>query len=133
MAAANGGTRPVSLKDISEEEGISCEYLEQIFNKLKRAGVVKSVRGPRGGYVLAKAPAEVTALEVVDAVEGGRTGDKCFCGKVACDRAPVCASRDMWEEVARQQKKTLGEFSLGELAERSRGKQAQTRMPGIAG
>ena len=119
MAAANGGTRPVSLKDISEEEGISCEYLEQIFNRLRRAGVVKSVRGPKGGYVLARAAEDVTMLDVVSAVESGRREDKCFCGKVACDRTAICASRDVWEAVARQEKEVLERFSLGQLAERS--------------
>lgn len=124
MAAANGGSRPVSLKDISEEEGISCEYLEQIFNKLKRSGVVKSVRGPKGGYVLARAPEEVTMLEVVNAVESGRREDKCFCGKVACDRTAICASRDVWEAVGRKERDVLGAFSLGQLAEKAREKKA---------
>lgn len=124
MAAANGGARPVSLKDISEEEGISCEYLEQIFNRLKKAGVVKSVRGPKGGYILARDAEEVTMLDVVSAVESGRREDKCFCGKVACDRTAICASRDVWDAVAKQQKDVLGAFSLRKLAERSGEKKA---------
>ena len=117
MATSYGAQRPVSLKDISRREEISCVYLEQIFNKLKKCGVVKSVRGPKGGYLLARDPAEVSALEVVAAVEDSYSGSKCLCGKPACERAHMCASKQMWDEVTREARKALGRFSLKRLAE----------------
>jgi len=120
MAAAYEAARPVSLKDISREEEISCVYLEQIFNKLKRSGVVKSVRGPKGGYLLARDPSDVTVLEVVTAVEDSYTAGKCLCGKVLCERAPKCATKQVWDEVAVETRKTLGSFSLKQLAEKTR-------------
>lgn len=120
MASAYGQERPLSLKDISKEEEISCVYLEQIFNKLKRSGLVKSVRGPKGGYLLAKDPSEVTVFEVVAAVEDSYAGVKCLCGKDLCERATRCASKEVWDEVSSGTKNILGKFSLGQLAARAR-------------
>jgi Rrf2 family protein len=120
MAAAYGQEKPLSLKDISKEEEISCVYLEQIFNKLKRSGLVKSVRGPKGGYLLSKDPSELTVLEVVTALEDSYAGDRCLCGKELCEKASRCASKEVWEEVSVETKKALGRFSLGRLAARSK-------------
>lgn len=120
MTAAYEAQKPVSLKDISRVEEISCVYLEQIFNRLKKCGVVKSVRGPKGGYMLAKDPSEVSALEVVAAVEDSYSGNKCLCGKPACERAQRCASKQVWDEVAKDTRKALERFSLRQLAEISR-------------
>lgn len=120
MTAAYGTQRPVSLKDISRAEEISCVYLEQIFNRLKKCGVVKSVRGPKGGYMLAKDPAEVSAFEVVTSVEDSYSEGKCLCGKPECAKSQKCASRQVWDAVARDTRKALERFSLKQLAEISR-------------
>ena len=68
--AYNGQGEPVGLRGISERQTIPARYLEQIFQRLRRAGLVASRRGPGGGYVLARPPAEITLREVVEAVEG---------------------------------------------------------------
>jgi Rrf2 family protein len=68
--AYNGQGEPVGLRGISERQAIPARYLEQIFQRLRRAGLVASRRGPGGGYVLARPPAEITLRDVVEAVEG---------------------------------------------------------------
>jgi len=113
---------PISIKNISREEGISRVYLEQILNRLKKQGFVKSVRGPKGGYMLAKDPSGVSVYEVVMALEGSVAPGKCISGKgkiKVCERAGRCASKDVWNEVAKQIKKTLEGFSLRSLARRT--------------
>jgi Rrf2 family iron-sulfur cluster assembly transcriptional regulator len=124
-------TKPVSLKDISRAEKISCVYLEQIFNRMKRAGVVKSVRGPKGGYVLAKDPSELSVLEVAVAVEDKNPEKKCLCGKVDCEKAINCASRMVWEEAIERTKETLSRHSLGQLTQRTQEAAVIGQNPGV--
>jgi len=111
--------RPVSAGRVSREEGISITYLEQIFNRLKAHGIVKSVRGPRGGYVLAGDPSKISVYEVVMALEGGISPGKCIGNKKICTKAGRCASKEVWEEVAKQITGTLERFNLGDLATRT--------------
>jgi Rrf2 family protein len=119
LAIMYPGKRPVSIKDISAEEGISSTYLEQIFNRLKNAGIVKSVRGPRGGYVLAKPPVKISVYSAITALEGEVSSVGCRYGRAkgaSCDQACRCASKEVWDEVTRQIQRTLESFSLGYLA-----------------
>ncbi len=69
--AYNGGTQPVSLHEIGSRQEIPARYLEQIFQKLRRAGLVRSKRGPGGGYVLARSPDEISLADVLCAIQGG--------------------------------------------------------------
>jgi len=111
--------RPVSAGRVSREEGISNTYLEQIFNRLKARGIVKSVRGPGGGYVLARDPSKISVYEVVMVLEGGISPGKCVGNRKICTKAGRCASKEVWEEVAKQITGTLESFSLGDLAARA--------------
>lgn len=103
---ANGSDRPVSLKQISEHEKISVSYLEQLFVHLRRAGLVKSVRGPGGGYLFARPLDEITVAEIMDVVnEPVQPVDcsKCTQEHTACG-APVkgggaCLARPVWEKL----------------------------------
>jgi Rrf2 family protein len=131
MAMTKDPARPVSLKDIARDEDISCVYLEQIFNRMKRAGVVTSVRGPKGGYVLAKDPSELTVLEVATAVEDKNPSEKCLCGKVACEKALKCASKRVWEEATDQTNLALSRHSLQQLAQRTRDAAAIGQNTGV--
>jgi Rrf2 family protein len=119
----HGKKRPVSISSISKEEGISTIYLEQIFNVLKNRGLVKSVRGPKGGYVLAKDPAKVNVYEAINILEGDISSVRCMPkggkGKT-CARLCNCASKEVWEELTRQIEKTLKGFSLKYLADRAK-------------
>ena len=113
---------PISIGRVSREEGISNIYLEQIFNRLKNRGLVKSIRGPRGGYILARDPSKLSVYEVVVALEGSVSPARCISRKgkkTICARAGKCASKEVWDEMARQIERTLGRFSLKDLADRA--------------
>ena len=123
LAVMYGEKKPVSISNIAKEEGISNVFLEQIFNQLKNENIVKSVRGPKGGYVLTKDPSKITVYEVVKTLEGSIFSEKCIDtngkDKKVCKRSRRCASKEVWDEVARQMKKTLEKFSLKDLADRA--------------
>ena len=122
LAAVYKRKQPVSIRSISKEEGISTIYLEQIFNTLKNRGLVKSVRGPRGGYVLAKDPAKINVYEAIEILEGDVSSVRCVPkngrGKT-CAQLCNCASKEVWDELTLQIKKTLEGFSFKYLAERA--------------
>ena len=89
---------PVSLSDISENQNIELTYLEQIFRKLRLAGIVKSIRGRNGGYLYAKNPASITIKEVMHAVDEVLDATKCN-GTSACHNGKKCSTHDLWHEL----------------------------------
>lgn len=111
---------PVSLKVISKRQGISEKYLEQLFLRLRRKGLIRSVRGPGGGYLLGKKPAKISMGEILRAVEGPLM--PVFCvddppGK-RCKRAENCRMRQFWKELGRKMLECLESQTLeGLLAE----------------
>ena len=114
--------RPVSIKAVSIEEGISRIYLEQIFNRLKNKGIVRSVRGPMGGYMLARPPKDITVYDAMIALEGGVSSVGCRYGRARgskCEQACRCASKEVWDEVTKQIQITLERYSLDYLAKRA--------------
>ena len=92
--------RPVSINCLSEQENISPVFLEQIFFKLRKAGIVSSVRGPGGGFFFAQSLEDLTVKRILDAA--GEELTKVFCDKHAdnCERAGECMSHQVWIEVA---------------------------------
>ncbi len=123
MARSCERTRSVPIKYISDKEKISGVYLEQIFNRLKKKGVIKSTRGPKGGYSLAKAPQDLSLLEIVLALEGSVAPGKCVSkktGKKICRRADLCPSKEIWDELEEQIHHTLGKYYLSDLVKRAR-------------
>ncbi|MDH4227521.1 MAG: Rrf2 family transcriptional regulator [Deltaproteobacteria bacterium] len=113
--ASHNGARPVSLKDISGEEGISLAYLEQLFVKLRKGNIVKSVRGPGGGYVLAKDPSVISVAEVISVVEEPLNPVACLDKDAGCDRAPVCITQKVWKGLGDRIKEFLGSISIEDL------------------
>ena len=97
--AMAGSDRPVPIKQIAGEEEISPEFLEQIFFKLKKSGIISSVRGPGGGFILEKDPAEVSVKNIFDAVGEGLEITPCT-GEDDCDRQDVCLVHDVWKEAS---------------------------------
>ena len=89
---------PVSLSDISNNQNIELTYLEQIFRKLRLAGIVKSIRGRNGGYLYAKNPASITVKEVMHAVDEVLDATKCN-GTSACHNGKKCSTHDLWHEL----------------------------------
>ena len=105
--AYHSGGLPAQIKDISERQRISPRYLEQIFQKLKKAGILGSKRGPRGGYFLLKAPSEITLYEIITSTEGpielvfcaGDPGDDEACSVEVCEMKDRCVASPMWKEI----------------------------------
>lgn len=99
--ALHEGKGPISLADISERQGISLSYLEQLFARLRRNDLVSSVRGPGGGYQLKRGQAEISVAEVVDAVN--ETVDATGCNSRGdCQSGEVCLTHHLWCDLSKQ-------------------------------
>lgn len=96
--AINYGEEPISIKTISERQNISEYYLEQLFSPLRKAGIIKSIRGAQGGYVLNKEPINITVAEVISVLEGPIEIASCIEGDT-CDNEESCATRLLWEKI----------------------------------
>lgn len=120
IEVAVGGTRPTSLKTIAERQNLSHQYLEQIFAVLRRAGIVESVRGARGGYRLARRPGDVTALDVVELLEGSVAPVQCIDDEDSCGRTGACSTEPLWRDVDAAVRTVLGGTTVADLmAERT--------------
>jgi Rrf2 family protein len=115
IEVAVGGDRPTSLKTVADRQGLSHQYLEQIFAVLRRAGMVESVRGARGGYRLARRPDELSALEVVELLEGTVSPVQCIDDEESCGRTGACSTEPLWREVDAAVRRVLGGTSLADL------------------
>ena len=102
--ASHGDSKPISLADIAERQEISLSYLEQLFAKLRRGGLVKSVRGPGGGYLLAHAAEETRVSDIILAVDEPIRATRCMPGQPFGCRANKsrCSTHDLWEELGNQ-------------------------------
>lgn len=110
------GRRPIPLRDISNKEGISLQYLEQLFRDLREAGLVESIRGAKGGYILARSPEEITVGDVVRAVEGPIAPVECLLEDAGCcERRDVCLTRGAWERLRDSIEVTLDSITLADL------------------
>ena len=96
LAGASHGN-PVSLRDISRQEDISELYLQQLFARLRRRNLVKSVRGPGGGFILARHPAEITIGEIIRTAEGKNARVGCRSSGRKCGRIERCKTQNMWD------------------------------------
>lgn len=117
--ALNGGTQPVTLAEIAERQDISLAYLEQLFVRLRRAGLVESVRGPGGGYLLARAAEEVRISDVMTAVDErldamgchGRYMEGEGCGK----SREACLTHNLWEQLSAHVHVFLSRTSIADV------------------
>ncbi len=112
---ANRG--PVSLADISERQGISISYLEQLFAKLRRRELVVSVRGPGGGYQLSGDSREISVASVIDAVDESVDATRCG-GQGDCQEGETCLTHHLWRDLSEQLHTFLSGISLGDLVAR---------------
>ena len=119
--AANAEHQPVSRKDIAARQQLPNDYVEQILVRLRRGNVVSSTRGPHGGYRLARPASEITALDVLEAVEERIEPATCV-GDMApsCSRSGSCASHVLWEELTSKVSEYLRSVTLEMLLERRR-------------
>jgi Rrf2 family iron-sulfur cluster assembly transcriptional regulator len=104
----------VTLAEIAKRQGISLSYLEQLFAKLRRNGLVNSVRGPGGGYNLARVPHEITVAAIVNAINENIDVRKCG-GKENCDGEFTCLTHQLWEDLSLRISDFLTSISLGDL------------------
>ena len=112
--ALHGNTGPVSLAHISERQGISLSYLEQLFARLRKQGLVSSVRGPGGGYLLGKEQAEISVGAIIVAVDESVDATKCQ-GKGDCHGGSQCLTHSLWCALSDRIRDFLGGISLAEL------------------
>jgi Rrf2 family iron-sulfur cluster assembly transcriptional regulator len=123
---------PVTLAAISERQRISLSYLEQLFGKLRRHKLVTSVRGPGGGYNLARAANEVTVAEIVSAVDEPLDATQCG-GKENCLDDRRCMTHDLWATLNEKMYDYLSSVSLGDLVAHQNGKQVSVIKHHTAG
>jgi Rrf2 family transcriptional regulator, iron-sulfur cluster assembly transcription factor len=130
--ALHSAAGPVTLADISARQGISKSYLEQLFGKLKRARLVQSLRGPGGGYALARPPRSISVSEIISTVGEGIDATRCG-GSGDCQDGLVCITHDLWMDLSQRIDAFLAEISLGSLVERSEVQSIARRQDALAG
>jgi len=119
--ALNGSDGPVTLAGISERQKISLSYLEQLFGKLRRRDLVESVRGPGGGYFLARDASLLSVADIVRAVEEPLDSTQCG-GRENCHDSHRCMTHDLWEELNATVYGFLAGVKLSHLVEKQRTK-----------
>ena len=107
---------PVSLSDISNNQNIELTYLEQIFRKLRLAGIVKSIRGRNGGYLYAKDPSIVSIKEIMNAVEEDMDATSCN-GLSTCKDGKKCNTHNLWQELNQVVDDYLSKITINKLVE----------------
>ena len=112
---------PVTLAAISERQHISLSYLEQLFGKLRRHQLVSSVRGPGGGYNLARVPGEISVADIVTAVDEPLDATQCG-GKENCHDDRRCMTHDLWATLNEKMHEYLSSVTLGDLVAHQNGK-----------
>ncbi|MGB0846673.1 MAG: Fe-S cluster assembly transcriptional regulator IscR [Thiolinea sp.] len=117
LALHNGG-QPVSLADISERQDISLSYLEQLFSKLRRAGLVVSMRGPGGGYQLNGEPEAIVVADIISAVDESVDATRCG-GMADCQDNKRCLTHDLWADLSNQIRSFLSDITLADMTKRS--------------
>ena len=108
---------PVALKDIARRQGIDLTYLEQLFRKLRLAGIVKSIRGRSGGYVYATQPQSISIKSIMDAVEENLDATHCA-GTSSCHSGQKCNSHKLWDDLNNVVDEFLTDISITDLVEK---------------
>lgn len=109
---------PVTIREISERQDVSGPYLEQILNKLRRAGLIKSVKGPGGGYLLAQQPGEVSIASILKELEGPVAITSCLNPEEGCSRVEGCVTHLLWKSLGAKIEAFLETITLNDLLEK---------------
>lgn len=120
------GKGPVDLKEIAQKEGISLKYLEQVIIPLRTAGLVKSIRGSKGGYALAKPPSEISFSNLLEVLDGPIELIECLKDPKFCSKTASCVTRDVWKEASEAMRKVFSSITLEEMVNRKREKEERT-------
>jgi Rrf2 family cysteine metabolism transcriptional repressor len=116
--ASHYGEGPIELKEIARREDISIKYLEQVIIPLRTTGLVKAVRGSKGGYSLAKPPSEILLNDLVKTLEGPLDLIECLRNPAVCGRVQTCVTRDIWMEIQEAIHKIFNSVSLQDMLNR---------------
>ena len=113
---------PTLIKDISKRQEISGLYLEQLFTRLKTFGLLRSIRGRKGGFMLSKPAAEIRLIDILQVMEGSIALVDCVDNAALCARADACVTRDVWAEMKKAMTEVLESTTLQDLVKRANGK-----------
>lgn len=116
--AAYYGQGPIESADIARRQYIPEQYLDQILMALRKEGLVRSIRGPKGGHMLAKSPAHITMAQVMQALEGYVPPMECLPNPDFCKLSPGCALRVVWQKIDAMTQQVLSTTTIEELAQR---------------
>lgn len=128
--AINYGQGPTFVRDIAKRQVISEAFLVQIFVSLKMAGLVKSVRGAYGGYLLAREPEEINLKEILDILEGTEQAVPCLDTPQACSLYKSCVIKEFWKELEDSQKNLMAQTTLADLVRKKELKDLEVTPPG---
>ncbi len=120
---------PVPLADISQRQGISLSYLEQLFSRLRRQGLVDSARGPGGGYRLARAANEIAVVDVINAIDENVNVTRCG-GQGDCQDGEPCLTHELWCDLSKQIHDFLAGIDLQQLVDNRTVRQISARQEG---
>ncbi|MEW8508556.1 MAG: Rrf2 family transcriptional regulator [Candidatus Thiodiazotropha sp.] len=126
--ALNGKNGPVTLAEISENQGISLSYLEQLFAALRNKDLVRGVRGPGGGYYLGKSADEISIANIICAVDEWVEFTRCG-GRQNCSGGARCLTHTLWDDLSSEIFNFLANISLGDLVRRNLGKKEDEERP----
>ena len=125
--ALHGDQGPVKLAEISRRQGISLSYLEQLFTRLRRSGLVRSTRGPGGGYSLSRPSHDIAVADVIAAVD--ESVDTTRCGGLSnCDNDQRCLTHDLWSDLSDQIRTFLSGITLGQLTDNDHVREVASRQ-----
>lgn len=119
----------VTLADIAKRQGISLSYLEQLFAKLRRSGLVDSVRGPGGGYNLAMEPSKISVAEIIVAINENIDATRCG-GEKNCHGDETCLTHQLWEDLSTRIHEFLSGITLGDLVTKPHVQEVASRQEG---
>ena len=119
LALAEPG-EPIPLRNVAERQDISDKYLEQIVTPLSRAGLVRSIRGAGGGYMLTRAPSQYTVGEILRPLEGSLAPVSCVDGSECCARSGQCVTMEVWRDIQKAVSGVVDHITLQDLVDRQR-------------
>lgn len=125
--AFHSQVKPVTLVEIANRQTISLSYLEQLFARLRRAGMVKGVRGPGGGYTLCGDAGDINIADIIAAVDEKVDSTKCG-GEANCQKQQACLTHDLWMGLSDQIREYLKGITLGELLDKHHVKEVARRQ-----
>jgi Rrf2 family transcriptional regulator, cysteine metabolism repressor len=124
--ASHYGKGPIELREIAESENISLKYLEQVIVPLRTGGLVKAVRGSKGGYSLARPPSDISLNDLIEILEGPLNLVECLNDPSACQKVPSCVTREIWKEVSEAVSVIFHSVTLEDMANRKKEKDGLT-------